>query len=505
MKQLDKFVFKSFLPPYIMSFFVAEFVLLMQFLWKYIDEILGKGFSLGVLLELLFYFAVTIIPMAIPITILISSVMVFGNMAEKFELSSFKSSGISLMRIMAAGIFIAILTGMFSLFASNYLKPKANYKFLERFNSVRRQKPALSIEKDVYNKDFSGYAIYVGDKDKDEVGIHDILIYDHTANDKSKVNFVKAKDGEMYSEEESGSFIMQLYDGEQYRELEPEKKTKTGADQNSNPFMRTRFETWKKIFDMSEFEMDAQSINLSRKKFDLLNSFQLMEAIDTLEKEIKTLSIARLKDYKQMLDESAFLAKGIDLKKDKKDTKKEKNETKEGSFGVSHDILQIGDPSSADKFIESFDEKSYKIIVTGLRAIAKDRVDRLGSAITKDRGKYKDWSYHQLRLHQQFSWALICIIFLFIGGPFGSIVRKGGYGYPLLVSIIFFVLFIIMNIMGEKLNKSESIHPILAAWLPCIVLLPLAFYFTMKAVNDRALNLSMPWFIKRHFESDDED
>lgn len=503
MKQLDKFVIKSFIAPYVFAFFIAEFVLIMQFLWKYIDEILGKGFSMGVLLELLFYFGVTIIPMAIPISILISSVMVFGNMAEKFEMSSLKSSGVSLMRIMAGGILIAILTAMFSLFASNYLKPKANYKFLERFNSVRRQKPALVIEKQVFNKDFQGFAIRVGDKGKDGESIYDIYIADHTDNNKALIREVVADHGKMYSDDLTGSFVMQLFDGEQYREIKP-KKTKDNNNPSTRPFMRTKFKSWKKVFDMSQFEMDAQSINLSRKKFDLLNSFQLKAAIDTISEDRKELLHAAMIDYQGLISMESFKEKGIELIPKKTDKRKESPKSKAGKKGdkspnVSKAVksLERKDTYRIDEgVLNSYDSISQTKIMSALSSRMGAESDKLKVLLDKDLGMYKNWSYHQLRMHQQFSWALICIIFLFIGGPFGSIVRKGGYGYPLLVAIIFFVLFIIFNIAGEKLNKSMSIHPIIAAWLPCLVLTPFAIWFTWKALNDRAMNIQIPSWMR---------
>lgn len=494
MKQLDKLVIKSFVAPYIFAFFIAEFVLLMQFLWKYIDEILGKGFSMGVLMELLFYFGVTIVPMAIPISILISSVMVFGNMAEKFEMSSLKSSGVSLMRIMAGGILIAILTAMFSLFASNYLKPKANYKFLERFNSVRRQKPALTIEKQIFNKDFQGFAIRVGDKGKDGKSIYDIYIADHTDNDKSLIREVVASHGKMYSDDETGSFIMQLHDGEQYREIKP-KKTKDNAHVNSRPFMRTKFKSWKKVFDMSQFDMDAQSINLSRKKFDLLNAFQLNAAIDTIAMEREDLVSKNFIDYNGIISLASLEENSIAFNVDKNENDspkakalKDKQKEKKGTRAfVRKDTFDM-----RASLYESFDSVTQSKLYLALDTKLSSDSDKLKVMIDKDQSLYKNWSYHQLRMHQQFSWAMICIIFLFIGGPFGSIVRKGGYGYPLLIAIIFFVLFIIFNIAGEKLNKSMSIHPVLAAWLPCLVLTPFAIWFTWKALNDRAMNISLP-------------
>ena len=153
LKQLDKLVTKSFLGPYIIAFVVAEFVLVLQFIWRYIDDFIGRGISPLIISEMVFYYAITIIPLAVPISILISSVMVYGNMAEKYELTSFKSAGVSLYRIMRPGIIIAVLTGLFSIFSSNFLKPKANLSFYQTFDNVRRAKPTMTIDQGIFNYD----------------------------------------------------------------------------------------------------------------------------------------------------------------------------------------------------------------------------------------------------------------------------------------------------------------------------------------------------------------
>ena len=193
LKTIDRLILKSFIGPYIFSFFVAEFVLVMQFLWKYIDELVGKGLSFWFLVELVFYYAVTIIPLAVPITILISSVMVYGDLAEKYEISSFKSAGVSLLRIMRPGIILAIFTFSFSLLASNYLKPKANMKFYQAFENVRKQKPSMTIEEKTFNDDFRGFTIRVGKKLSDGEGIEEVMIFDNS--NRSFLNLTTAKTG----------------------------------------------------------------------------------------------------------------------------------------------------------------------------------------------------------------------------------------------------------------------------------------------------------------------
>lgn len=499
-KQLDKLVIRSFIGPYVMSFFVAEFVLVMQFLWKYIDEIIGKGFSVFVLIELIFYYAVTIIPMAVPISVLISSVMVYGDMSEKYELSSFKSAGVSLLRIMRPALYIALLTAGFSLFSSNYLKPKANYKFFSRFDSIRKQKPSLTIEEGIFNDDFKGFAIRVSKKAPDERSISDILIYDHS--DRDAINVTVARSGEMYTTEDGRYFIMNLFDGEQYKEMKPGASAKKrGSPDDVYPFLRTSFREWKKVFDMSVFDFTERSANLGRRNYDLLNSYQLILAIDSVNNDIDQALNKNDYEFGKLISTSAPPEKKSGVKR------KETDQTKTISKSRGNELNSLTENNLAEQsgyyFLNSRTDPDDMDSLKSARALLKPEylsmfMYRAGNAaksvretsrsvLGQVRSKERSIRLFKLRLHQQYSWAMICIIFLFIGAPLGSIVRKGGYGYPLLIAIIFFMLFIILMIMGEKLNKSEALLPELAAWLPCVVLLPVSIWLTIKALKDRKL------------------
>ena len=454
--------------------------------------------------------------MAIPVSILIASVMVYGDMAEKFELSSFKSAGVSLLRIMAVGIGIATVTSMFSLVASNYLKPKAQYSFLERFYSIRRQKPTLSIGAGVFNKDFSNYTIRVGKKDPDGRGISDVKIYDQSQNDKSKVNFVVANTGEMFPDDSGDAFVMQLYDGEQYRELDSKKNSNAEGGSKTYPFMRTKFGSWRKVFDMSQFELDAKSVNLSRKKYDLLNAFQIMEAIDSLDR--KKAEEAKMAIYSfgdiikpEIIERESIFTKAAELDK-KEDLMAPEIQaekfTDQNMRTKKSSIVQnkVEDITAEKDFVSTFKLNDQRRLVK--KALNQVRIGRENVIKRKTHQKIlsREQDWFKLRLNQQFSWAIVCILFLFIGAPLGSIVRKGGYGYPLLVSIIFFMFFIVFNIMGEKLMGSSSLNPFLAAWLPCIVCLPFSIFLTYKAVRDESLNLGdLPpilWLKKKFLKED---
>lgn len=491
MKKIDKLVIRDFIPPYLMAFFVAEFVLVMQFLWKYIDEIIGKGFSLGVLLELIFYFAVRIIPEAVPVSILIASVMVFGNLAEKYELSSMKSSGISLTRIMAGAILISIVTASFSLVASNYLKPRANYKFLYRFNAIRKQKPALSIEEGVFNKDFRNIVVRVDKKAPNGIDIEDVLIFDHSSEDKRNVNIMSAERGKMYSGGESNDFIMELEDGEQFREL---KHRKPRGKIYPLPFVRTKFKSWTKIFDMSEFELEAENLNMTRKKYDLLNANQLRVAIDSFDRAIVSNTQSTHYDFSDLIEIDLPQEDSIQNKNNLPDAVKqairsqdalEKKTLNPPLKKKKQEMVQLAAiHDSVRSIVQLLPRQEASNLLKTSKYISERNHDNVLRASRHEDSLRYARSLYVLRLNQQYSWAVICIVFLFIGAPLGSIVKKGGYGYPLLISITFFMLFIILNIMGEKLNKSQSIDPLLAAWMPNIVILPIAILLTYKALND---------------------
>jgi lipopolysaccharide export system permease protein len=540
LKKIDGLVVRSFVGPYLLSFFIAQFVLVMQFLWKYIDDILGKGFSIIDLLELITYFGITQISMALPIAILLSSVMVFGNMSERYELSSMKSAGVSLIRVMRPAITLSILTAILSLFASNYLKPQANFQFQKRLRIMKSQKPSLAMEAKIFNRDFGGYSIRVNEKSEDDE-IKDVLIYDHTSNDKSLVNLTKAEKGKMYNSEDGNLFIMELENGTSYREMKRERRK--GGKGKKYPFMRTDFNEWKKVFDMSEFDTDDEDgISINRNKEDMLNTFQLLNAIDSVDqKKAKLVAsvVNEQEERKRMLLEDYSSSKSkyggkegarklrADREKAKKSIPKKKTQQKNKTIKKTEPksnktksiaTQKVKNEGAIKKIIEGQTIMPKKTIRKALKkTVIQNQVDTLSnyahwyetisdndknslpvkavqsSSRRKDllrnaTTNIKTLSYtrnkYLLRLNQQYSFALICIIFLFIGAPLGSIIRKGGYGYPLLFAILFYMLFIISTIMGEKLVRSGSMNPIIAAWFSNMLVLPVAIWLSIKALRD---------------------
>ena len=279
MKIIDKFLIRSFVGPFIIAFFIALFVLIMQFLWLYIDEMMGKGLTIFDVSELLFYLSVGFVPQALPIGVLISTVMVMGNLAERYELSSFKSAGVSLLRVMRPLLWAVGTIAIFSFFTSEILIPWANLKFYSRFYDIRKSKPALNLEAGVFNDEFAAFTLRIGKKYGDGSKLEEVMIYDKGVS----TNLVKqtlAKKGEMLNSADRQFIVMNLYDGIRYEET-----TGNGGQQSGkNPFVRTKFSSWQTIFDLSEFDRKETDEGLFKNNQKMLSSTQLIGAMDSMKR-----------------------------------------------------------------------------------------------------------------------------------------------------------------------------------------------------------------------------
>ncbi len=473
---------KGFVAPLIVTFFIALFVLIMQFLWTYIDDIVGKGVNMIVLMELISYLSVSLFPMALPIAVLISSVMIMGNMSERYELASFKSAGVPLLRVMLPLIFFASGIAIFSFLCSNYFIPVANLQFKSRLYDIRKQKPTLNLEQGVFNEDFQNFVIHIGKKEEDNKTIHDVIIYDHVTN-QNRYNMITARRGEMFNTDDRKYFVMNLFDGHQYQETKS-NHTKTGK---TYPFVRTNFKEWTKIFDLSEFDLKETDTKLFKSHESMLSCSQLMDAIDSLDVKMERQRDGML----GLINQTIHSRKPVrtDTKPKKNKTRKSSSLSSAGKYNKGRIYKQkIDKPlDEYDSFIELFSEtdqnKLFSKVQTNMRSVqgkAKSTVRSLERNNLK-RAKYT------FELHAKLGMSVICIIFLFIGAPMGAIVRKGGFGYPILIAILFFMLFMVLSIFSEKMSEGFFLDPVLAAWLPCLVLLPIGIFLTIRAMNDRVV------------------
>ncbi len=529
MKIIDRLLIKSFVPPLIVTFFIAVFVLIMQFLWKWIDEIAGKGVGLFFILEMLGYMSISLIPLALPIAVLISSVMVMGNLSERYELSSFKSAGVSLARIMLP---LMIFTGGISIFSyicSDTLIPLSNLKYQSRLYDVKNQKPTLSLEEGVFNDDFQGFSIRIGAKEADNKGIKEVLMYDESNASGGRFAQVTSKSGEMFVTADQQFFVMKLYDGQQY--VEPRPEFKDGKD--SYPFVRTKFKEWTKVFDLGEFSIDRTDETLFKGHHNMLTTKQLKSAIDSIDqqKELRILGAFNelnsglyfrrdtetfqrsIEIYEPPFEDEALTenqaiiidSTAVDTTTKEEALLKDTVTLIEPSV-ITSEVTQSRLPSLATSkkryysgsefkdsldditqytyFVDLFKENDQRLLISKAKSYISSSQQGIASTFRYLERTDDNRVKYVYQLHNKYSTAVACFIFLFIGAPMGAIIRKGGFGYPLLVSVIFFVAYIMLTILFKKMMEGQAISPELGAWLPCLVILPIGVFLTYQAMND---------------------
>ena len=506
MKKVDELLLKSFVGPFVVSFGVALFVLIMQFLWLYIDEIAGKGVSIFIMMELIGYLSVSTFPMALPIAVLIASVMVMGNLAERYELSSIKSAGVSLLRILRPLAFVCSGIALFSYFTSDVLIPKANLKFRSRLFDIRKQKPALSIEEGTFNDDFRQFVIRVGEKEKDGETIGKVIIEDQTNVGRSKFNQILADSGQMFTTADKRFFVMRLYQGAQYQE-----PTSNGVAQSQKyPFIRTNFGSWTKVWDMQEFEMSRTDEERFKSQRSMLSVAELRKSVDSLyqlmgntQQDVASDLLTNLKKnatpipspVEQAQQDSARRAGVTGIQQPPT-----ANVTTFLELPPNTPIRKsVLDTATMSSILDCFEEKDRKTILdNALRQyqVSKSGFDNRKKQFDNKRLEMVKTGYD---LYSKYAFALICLVFLFIGGPMGALIRKGGFGYPILVSIIYFVVFIFLSIFCRKLTETYVLTPLLGALMPVLVLVPIAAFLTNRAVKDAQMFNVEP--IERFFRS----
>ena len=441
MKRLHLFLIKSFLWPFIATFFIAVFILLMQFLWKYIDDLVGKGLEINQIAELLFYASARFVPIALPIAMLLSSVMVFGKLGEQYELVALKSAGISFYRLLTPLIIFVLISSYGSFLFSNYVMPIANLKNGSMIYDIQKKKPALNIKEGVFYNDLEGFSIKVAQKEQDGTILKDIIIYDHTSengNDKVLI----ARSGKMQITPDEKFLELTLYNGHSYVDI-PEIKRK-----KNNPFRTTHFKKDLIRFDLESFNTIRNSENLYKGHYAMLNNKQLTNAIDSLqliymEKEVSFQDDISDKYRNQLIIDGKL--KSIIYSNNKK---------QQYDIAISK-VRTLGSIARANK-----NNLEYKNII-----IAK----------------------HKIEWHRKISLAVACLLLFLIGAPLGSIIRKGGFGLPVLVSTLFFILYHVLNMIGEKAAKDLSIQAYEGMWLSNIFFLPIAVLLIYKAKNDSEL------------------
>jgi len=441
----------------------------MQFFWLYMDELIGKGLGIWMILQLLFYMSTTMVPLALPLGILLASIMTFGNMGENFELVAIKSSGISLLRFMRPLLVFILFIGGFAFFFNNNIIPVANLKALSLLYDLRNSKPTLNIRPGQFNNDIEGYSIRVGSKDKDGHTIHDIIIYDQSSglgNDK----VVLAKQGEMIPSPDKQFLIFRLKDGWRYEE----GATVNGA-QNYDQ-MRMHFKQWDKVFDLSSFRLTRTNENYFRGAYQMMDVKQLSEGIDSLQKSRNKI-MNEVGGYVNPF--MTWYAVGKD--KDSLVNKLKRNSQAAQNYKSS--FLDLTRDSLRQRLLEQA-VNNVRNVKSMLDLVANDNKVQTDNYL-----KYKvEW-------HRKFTLSFACVLLFLIGAPLGAIIRKGGLGMPLVIAVGFFVIFHITSITGEKLAKAGSVPVWMGMWMSTGMLLPIAFFLINQARNDSPI-FNKDWYLR---------
>ncbi|MEO5888605.1 MAG: LptF/LptG family permease [Ferruginibacter sp.] len=451
-KKLDQLILRSFIGPFIATFFIAFFVLMMQSLWKYIDDLVGKDLDLLTIGKFLWYASASLLTLAMPIAILISSIMTFGNLGESFELVAIKSAGISLLRFMRPLMLVStLLCGVTFLFA-NYVIPYANLKFKTLYFDISYKKPALDLKQGTFYNHIPGYSIKVGKKDSDGKTIHNVLIYEQQPI--LQDNSIVAEKGTMGISADKKFLEFTLYNGFRYQE-------RGNSIDTSTEFIRLGFKEYKKLFDLSSLQMGNTPDSIFKNDYKMLSIRQLNFSIDSLTK------------VRNALGKRFSIEMGSQLKYNHlPDSLWKKASPVKQKINDFSDLL----PDTAKYVVY---ENSINIVNT-----MKNTYQFSGAEWDN---KKKDLRNNQIEWHRKFSLSLACLVLFFIGAPLGSIIRKGGLGMPLVVAIVFFLLFHLLNMFGEKFVKDDITSPFIGMWLSILVLAPLGALLTYKAMHDSQL------------------
>ena len=469
-KKLDIFVLKSFLLLFAGTFFICLFIFMMQFLWRYVDELVGKGLEIKVLAQFFFLSALTLIPLSLPLAILLAALMTFGNFGERYELLSMKAAGIPLLRIMQPVILFCVLLGLTSFFFQNVVGPKAQKELWTLIVSMKQKSPEVDIPEGVFYSDIDGYNIYVKQKDRETGILKDVLIYNFSDGFEN-AHIIWAAEGKLELTADKQHLYLHLYNGEQFENL----KSQAGLSRNV-PYRR---ETFREKHTLIQFDTQFNMVdgNFLNRRSDIKNMNEITHAIDSLTAYADSLGRSMHSDIMQSTYKAPILSKSDSVK------------IQEEKLSVINIDSVFNTLTSAEKL------KTLSTCENRLSSLSSDW--SMKSYLTKEtdaniRGHRSDW-------HKKITLSLACIIFFFIGAPLGAIIRKGGLGMPVVLSVLIFILYYIIDSGATRVAKSGEMNIILGTWMSTLVLAPLGGFLTYKSNKDSVvfnIDVYIAFFLK---------
>ena len=451
MKKIHLLVLKSFVRPFLVTFSIVMFVLLMLFLFKYIDDLIGKGFAWYIILELMMYASATNVQMALPLSVLLSCIMTYGSLGENYELVAIKAAGISLRRAMYPMVAVISLLAISAFLFSDYMLPKANLKYYALLYDVRQQKSANFLPEGVFSNSFPGFSIRVKRKDADGQTLHDVMIYSRKPAD-NNADVLIAKEGKMYRTPSGNFLVIKLKDGVKYAEA--------AGDASYNVrerLTRYRFKETEQRLDMSALKMTHTDESEFKSATQMMSLNQLSDNIALIKRQIDS---GITVNYKAVSSYLKYYSVPI-----RKNTT-EKYAPSDGSEFAKADVhLKISQLTNGASEARSVQE------------LLKRRTDL-------DKDLMQNEQRARLEYQKKFTLSAACIALFLIGAPLGAIIRKGGLGLPVVVSVIFFLFYYIISTIGEKYVKDGDLSPVTGAWIAIVVITPVGLFLSYKAATD---------------------
>ena len=465
MKKLYRYITKSFLGTFVLTFFIVVFIWVMQFVWLYVDDLVGKGLEIKILAELLLYTSITAIPMSLPLALLLALLMCFGNLGEHYELVAMKASGISMWKVMRPLLHFSLIISVLAFFVSNSLIPIATLKWRTLLTDVQRQKLTFNIKEGVFYRDIDNYVIYVDKKDKDGSHIYGVKIYDHSDR-LGNTKIITANSGMMTMSPNQKNIIFTLYDGYNYTDIT------TDNYKEKRPFERMSFKQEQIKFSLASFDMTHSNEEMFKSYHQMMNIRQLSTSLDSLEKRFDAKQKAFTQGFSHRWTNYNSIHSGI---------------SEAPLKAIPDSLLSDTCVTLRWPLLSQYEGKTRTSIINMAIGSTQNAKDNVAFNKTDFKTQTENINKHKKEWHKKFTLSIACLIFFFIGAPLGSIIRKGGLGLPMVISVAFFVVYHLISTIAERMAVFGDLNMFLGVWLSSLVLLPIGLFFTFKATTDAAL------------------
>ncbi len=480
-----------------MTFFISMFILVMQFLWKYVDDLVGKGLEWHVLAELLFYASLQVVPMALPLAILLASLMTFGNLGENYELTALKSAGISLPKIMMPLIILTILTSYGAYKFSNNVLPVANLKLVSILHGIKETRLELDIKENVFYQGVDDFSIKVKRKDPSKNMLYDVMIYDHRDHFARNSNVTIADSGKLLMSKDKKFLQLVLFDGIRYDE-------KVGLDNKKKGNQEHLFRT--DDFQKQTAIIPLRGFDFSKTDESLFTHSDRMKNRQQINHDLDSLGLERNKFINNLEERSKGFyftkvrnlpAKTRPANKERETANKQEKESNPGEENILEEEVEEKKPDQSpidraeaidtDSILASLSNSKKQIILDMAMRQARNTKQTIDERLKFVEKQDSNIRRHKMELYRKFTLPFACLIFFFIGAPLGAIIRKGGLGMPVVISVLFFVAYYIIDTMGAKMAREGIWYVSQGMWLSSAILLPLGIFLTYKSATDSAI------------------